>query len=237
MLPISAALLLGCATQLSAAATVTLSNVKLPLDQNGDKLITGGQSTGNPRQLLVICWVSPDRLLAITEADVLKHGDMFYLYFNNWGPCPGVDCCKSSAGCATCCFSDPPTPYLPGCGNGNVTHSSSSTLVNTSNPYGNYHTVQVYSTADFKSFTNLGVALPLGARKFGIEFRPHVVFCAKTKMFVMYFEDRAPGLSGYAVAQSATPQGPFKVTHYNVIMPGKGRTGDYDVPTPGSMYA
>jgi hypothetical protein len=67
--------------RLSAAATVKLSNVALPLDQNGEKLITG-------------------------EADVVKHGDTFFLYFNNWGPCPGVDCCKSAAGCATCCFKE-----------------------------------------------------------------------------------------------------------------------------------
>lgn len=61
------------------AATVKLSNLALPTDQNNQKLITG-------------------------EADVLKHRDTYYLYFNNWGPCPGVDCCKTSAGCATCCF-------------------------------------------------------------------------------------------------------------------------------------
>ncbi len=104
--------------------------------------------------------------------------------------------------------------------------------------YGYYHTVQAYSTRDFKAFTNLGVALPLSARKFGIEFRPHVVYNAKNKMFVMYFEDRGPGLSGYTVAQSSTPAGPFNVTHYNVKMPGKGRTGDYDifVDEDGSAY-
>ncbi len=71
----------------SEAATVKLSNVALPTDQNGEKLITG-------------------------EADVLKHGDTYYLYFNNWGPCPGVDCCKTSAGCATCCFARCARPGL-----------------------------------------------------------------------------------------------------------------------------
>ena len=45
-----------------------------------------------------------------------------------------------------------------------------------------------------------------------------VVYNAKNKMFVMYFEDRGPGLSGYTVAQSVTPAGPFKVTHYNVYV-------------------
>jgi hypothetical protein len=131
----------------------------------------------------------------------------------------------------------PPTPYIAGCGNGNGTGDSSS-LANSSNPYGLYHTIQAYSTKDFTKFENLGVALPLSARKPGIEFRPHVVYNAKNKMFVMYFEDRGSDLSGYTVAQSATPQGPFKVTHYNVTMPGKGRTGDYDifVDEDGSAY-
>lgn len=107
----------------------------------------------------------------------------------------------------------PPEPYIPGCGNGNATGDSSS-LVNSSNPYGYYHTIQAYSTKDFTTFENLGVALPLSARKYGIEFRPHVVYNAKNKMFVMYFEDRGPGLSGYAVAQSPTPAGAFAAQHY-----------------------
>ena len=43
----------------ATAKTVTLSNVKLPVDQFGEKLITG-------------------------EADVLVHEGAYYLYFNNW---------------------------------------------------------------------------------------------------------------------------------------------------------
>ena len=93
------------------------------------------------------------------EADVLKHGDTYFLYFNNWGPCPGVDCCNSTAGCASCCFVNPPTPYVKGCGNGPGAKGDMSTLRNSSNPYGLYHTVQVYSTKDFTAFQNLGVAL------------------------------------------------------------------------------
>ena len=98
------------------AGTATLSNVELPLDQNGEKLVTG-------------------------EADVLKHGDTYFLYFNNFGDCPGVDCCKSSAGCATCCFADPPSQYIPGCGTGgNPLNITPGNLVtherNSSDPYG-----------------------------------------------------------------------------------------------------
>ena len=77
----------------AAARTARLSNVKLPVDHRGEALITG-------------------------EADVLhdlKDG-VWYLYFNNWGACPGVDCCNSERGCASCCFAAPPHPFAPGCG-------------------------------------------------------------------------------------------------------------------------
>jgi hypothetical protein len=40
--------------------------------------------------------------------------------------------------------------------------------------------------------------------------RPHVVFNPKTNLFVMWFEDRGPGLSGYTIATSVTPGGPFQ---------------------------
>ena len=43
------------------------------------------------------------------------------------------------------------------------------------------------------------------------------------------YEDRGAGLSGYQVATSPTPQGPFTTTHTNVKMPGKGRVGDYNI--------
>lgn len=35
------------------------------------------------------------------------------------GACPGVNCCDAAAGCATCCFDNPPHPYLPGCADKN----------------------------------------------------------------------------------------------------------------------
>jgi len=190
---------------LSAAVThsVKLSNVQLPICTDGTKLITG-------------------------EADVLAHQGAYYLYFNNWGDCPGVNCCDDPAGCATCCFGHPPHPYSPGCGS----------LTNGSDPYGLYHTVQAYKTVDFVTFENLGVALPMQARLPGTEFRPHVVFNNLTQMFLMWYEDRGSNLHGYSVAQSATPAGPFTTTHYNVTMPGNGRTGDFDIfiDDDGSAY-
>jgi len=60
--------------------SVMLSNTRLPLDERNRSLITG-------------------------EADILKHsGGFLYFYFNNWGACAGVDCCRSAVGCRDCCF-------------------------------------------------------------------------------------------------------------------------------------
>jgi len=177
-----------------AGGAATLSNVALPTDQNGDKLITG-------------------------EASAMAHDGAYYFYFNNWGNCPGVDCCKSSAGCATCCFNDPPIPYTPGCGN----------LTNGSDPYGVYHTIQAYKTTDFTTWENLGVALDLKHRHAGTEFRPCVVFNKKTGMFVMWYEDRGGTQKGYNIAVSPNPQGPFTTTHTGVTLPGHGRVGDYNI--------
>lgn len=74
---------------LATTTTVTWSNVKLPRDTNGDMLLTG-------------------------ETSVLVHNDSYYFYFNNWGSCPGVDCCPTDGGCASCCF-DSYSNYTPGC--------------------------------------------------------------------------------------------------------------------------
>ena len=38
----------------------------------------------------------------------MAHNGSYYFYFNNWGSCPGVDCCADKAGCATCCFNNFP---------------------------------------------------------------------------------------------------------------------------------
>eukprot|EP00038_Savillea_parva_P009838 m.186169 g.186169 ORF g.186169 m.186169 type:complete len:710 (-) comp16687_c0_seq1:65-2194(-) len=198
------ACLLTLTIAVTNSTTVTLSNVQLPKDQNGDPLITG-------------------------EADVLYHEGAYYFYFNNWGSCPGVNCCDAAAGCATCCFDHPPHPYLPGCGDPN----------NGSDPYGLYHTFQAYKTTDLVTWENLGVALTLENRLPGIAFRPHVIYNAKTNLFLMWYEDRGSHLSGYAVAESSTPGGPFVTKHYNVTMPiPKARIGDFDmfVDDDGSAY-
>ena len=63
-------LTVGLLIAATAAKDVTVSNVALPEDQNGNLLLTG-------------------------EATVLVKDGTYYFYFNNWGGCPGVDCCPT----------------------------------------------------------------------------------------------------------------------------------------------
>ena len=167
-----------------AGRTVTLSNLSLPKDTAGNDLITG-------------------------ESSVLSWGGAYYVYFNDWGSCPGVDCCSSLLGCADCCF-DPPSSRYP------------DTCV-----YANGHTVVVYRTTDFHTWEPLGVALPLANRKAGILFRPRVVYRASSGTFLMWYEDRWEGQTGYAIAESPTPEGPFVTIADTVNLHGTGRTGDF----------
>lgn len=62
------------ALQITHAKQVTLDNTKLPIDTNGNQLLTG-------------------------ETSVLVHNGTYYFYMNNWGGCAGVDCCPSGNGC------------------------------------------------------------------------------------------------------------------------------------------
>lgn len=75
----------------------------------------------------------------------------------------------------------------------------------------------------------MGVALTLTARHPGTEFRPCVVYNQKTGLFVMWYEDRGGDQKGYAVATSQYAEGPFETADTNVVMPGRGRTGDYNI--------
>eukprot|EP00658_Telonema_sp_P-2_P060704 TRINITY_DN49548_c0_g1_i2.p1 TRINITY_DN49548_c0_g1~~TRINITY_DN49548_c0_g1_i2.p1 ORF type:complete len:142 (-),score=25.58 TRINITY_DN49548_c0_g1_i2:83-508(-) len=45
----------------------------------------------------------------------------------------------------------------------------------------------------------------------------------------MWYEDRGPDESGYAVATSTEPGGPFQTVRVNVSMPGRGRVGDFNI--------
>ena len=164
--------------------TAILSNIRLPVDTNGNEIVTG-------------------------EASVLKRDSLYYFYFNDWGDCPGIDCCNSTEGCASCCFNENP-------------------IKNCSNPYLNDHVVRAYAT-DFVRWIDLGIVLSLENRLPGIEFRPCVVYNALTDTYVMWYEDRAPGEIGYAVATSKDPAGPFQTIRTNVTMPGDGKIGDFNI--------
>jgi hypothetical protein len=179
--------------QTTYTLSAIVSNRHLPLDQNGQQLVTG-------------------------EASVLQHNNTYYFYFNNWGNCPGIDCCPTKGGCASCCFNTFPN-YTKSCSN----------LQNGSDPYGLYHTVQSYSTVDFIKWNNLGVALPLASREPGIEFRPCVIFNKKTNLFVMWYENRGQGLKGYEVATSPFPNGPFHTVNSSVAVQGSGKIGDFNI--------
>jgi hypothetical protein len=149
------------------------------------------------------------------EMTVLPWNGTFFVYSNVWGGCAGIDCCTSGA-CASCCF-NPPTPRY------------NDTCVYTAN-----HSVVVYETPDFATWTYLGVALPPSARRPGIEFRPQVLArpdAGGGTTFVMWYEDRWTGGTnpGYAVATATTPAGPFTTLADSVLLSGSGRIGDYDV--------
>jgi hypothetical protein len=111
------------------AKQVTVSNTALPLDTSGNLLLTG-------------------------ELSALRYNGTYYVYSNNWGGCPGIDCCPTSGGCSSCCFTGP--PFTDPC------------------VYTNNHSVVVYQTDDFSTWNYLGVALSVQARKPGTEFRPQV---------------------------------------------------------------
>jgi hypothetical protein len=174
----------------ASARTVSLSNTALPLDTAGDLLVTG-------------------------ELSVVATSDSgeYVMYSNDWGGCPGVDCCTAagSPGCAACCFTSPPL---------------TDPCVYTAN-----HSVRAYATRDFAVYTPLGVVLAPGTRRTGVEFRPQVVFCAATHKFVLWYEDRWTNSTnpGYAVAWADAPGGPFVTVASSVILPGHGRVGDFDV--------
>lgn len=170
------------------AKAVTLSSTALPRDQHGELLRTG-------------------------EGDILVHptDGSYWLYFNDWGGCKGVDCCGSPGGCASCCFNPPSTAYPDAC-------------VYTTN-----HSVGAYRTTDFQTWSYEGEALPNAAFKPGVEFRPHVVYNKATSLYVMWYIDRYKGQHGYAVATSVTPQGPFTTTRPTVPMATPCKIGDFDI--------
>ena len=160
-----------------------------------------------------------NRSLLTGEADILKHptDGSLYFYFNNWGACLGVDCCSSAVGCRDCCF-------LPW----------NTTCVGLNN-----HSVVVYHTTDLTTWEYLGVALPAAARPQPrhVEYRPHVVYNALTKLYIMWYNDFVPSPKvtfRYGVAASPLPQGPFVVVNSSVTTHAGVKLGDLDILVDGA---
>lgn len=165
-------------------SSAVLSNTALPIDTDGVLMFTG-------------------------ETSVLKADNGYYFFVNVWGGCPGVDCCPTANGCASCCFQGVNDPCV----------------------YTDNHTVISYFTKDFSSWENKGTALAISNRRIGIEFRPQVIYSKALGQYVMWYEDRwANGTnSGYAVATSTNAYGPYTTISDSTKLGGKGRIGDYDI--------
>jgi beta-xylosidase len=153
------------------------------------------------------------------ETSVITVNGTHYFYVNNWGGCRDVDCCPSPGGCADCCYVPSTALYPDPC-------------VFTAN-----HSVHVYATQDLKKWRPLGVALSPEHRRPGIEFRPHVVHNSATGKYVMWYENRPSAIvsSGYAVATSDTPEGPFITVKNEVAVADV--PGDFDVLVDGNGTA
>lgn len=95
----------------------------------------------------------------------------------------------------------------------------------------NTHNVSVFSSPDLSSgswqFERL--ALPYTERPPGILYRPHVVFNAATRLWVLWFNllDR-PRFQGYVVATSPHPAGPYTVRVPEVAL-ARANCGDFDL--------
>ena len=145
------------------------------------------------------------------ETSILTFQAAHYFYVNDWGGCADVDCCQSPGGCASCCYVPPSAKYPDPC------------------VFAFNHSVHVYRTKDLKTWYHLGVALGPRTRPEGIEFRPHVVFNEATQLFVMWYEDRPQAIrsSGYTIAVSKGPEGPFHTEATKVAVAGV--PGDFDI--------
>lgn len=90
--------------------------------------------------------------------------------------------------------------------------------------------VSLYTSRDLKTWKNRGLALSVSSDEGSdieggcIIERPKVVFCEKTKKFVMWFhlelKNRGYAAARCAVATSDTPEGPFKFVRSGRVCPG-----------------
>lgn len=127
---------------------------------------------------------------------MLKHDGAYYFFFNNWGDCPGVDCCDTQGGCWTCCMDQ---------------HHDCTFAYN--------HSIVGYKSVDLKTFEPLGPVFSpadFNATRSVVVFRPHVLFNELTKRFVLWYKVDCRDCPRdqkhwYGVATSSSVSGPFNV--------------------------
>ena len=132
--------------------------------------------------------------LDVHDGTTLRIGDTFFWYGAGYGPC--TEC----AGGNGCC-----SVRVGACG------------------FNLNHTVNLATSTDLVTWTFHGNVLPLENRPEGILFGPWVAQSADTKNYVLWY-NLLPVVGGqgdfdaayYAVAQSASPYGPFTTVRKNV---------------------
>jgi beta-xylosidase len=134
------------------------------------------------------------------------------MYINDLGSCPSVNCCRSSGGCASCCFNPPSNPF------------DTDECV-----FSDQHQIVVYSSRDFAHWTYVGIALTLTARHAGVVSSPQVLYHALNQIFIMWFEDAWTGQTGYSVATSTSAIGPFTTIADTINMSSGAGLGSFDV--------
>ena len=163
--------------------------------------VAASESSAAVLSNLVLPRDTAGRPLVTGEADVLAYDSSYYFYFNNWGDCAGVDCCGTRSGCDSCCMQH---SAVPDC------------------TYFDNHTVVAYRSDDLKSFTPLGVVFTAGqfdSLQGVAMFRPHFLYNAATRRFVMWYKATCracngtgtPTLGWYGVATADSAAGPFRV--------------------------
>ena len=73
----------------------------------------------------------------------------------------------------------------------------------------------VYATEDLQSWRLAGRALVAAGRPAGIEFRPHVVYNARTAQYVMWFEDRPDAITSSVYLSGTLATNKLRVAAHN----------------------
>lgn len=112
------------------------------------------------------------------------------------------------------------------------------TAYGNTNGYTTANFYQCYSSSDLKTWKKEGRLLPNQPE--GVYYRPHVIYNAKTKKYILWYNWYPKLWEGrFGVAVSDTPQGPFKIVNDNVVMANsKKGLGDFGlfVDDDGTAY-